>query len=1303
MSLDINKWSDHLILLQTHAQGLLAALYCAKQFVDPEATSPTSDILARGGSPDVAFTYNGSPVSPVSASRPALERLRVLAEAGDHGLGDFFKKIVKKFPDVGDITKSSSYQAFVKASDTILEELKPYYDLLSATAEFAETAQTVLQQGVNLLTFGFDTNPEIVNIFLDVLVSFVSVIYLVNGLGNERKIIAFAYSRAYQVAKQKDELNWGRLSKFLTAYDKPLPAIQENLSILAPRIMSILLELKTHLTQRLCVSADGLRKTAVLSLTPEMSGVKAPEPDMKHLQGLAAQNRYFTITVIGFLLCPGEVVKNPTSVEHLKLAFSYAYVLPLIRNEALDITSEYDHTFKANSKLGKILKTDFTDALSSSHLTAPTFHKDRRDYLRHQLKQILCLCDDHAILCTKFMVIISAIGFAKDEILWYFHHLDADVASKKKGKKEPRSHDVGVIELMWLLKEICGRLMRKVDVIRDAMANHIAEIHVPGILENIENALQSPELAAENTGLLLKAMADTLALIPTERLSDVIQDGGLEGVRLNWLRFQVCAALPTSVASIPHTAHLSTLMGDLYIKSRWLDKFEACLKQQSSLQDLCYYQTPLQELLRECMDTSPESIRFVGVLGLLAEDFMGNVSPCWPAEQKQLSIHSVLFATEIYSILGQYAASIAHDIALIHIAHEAQVLSSEAVAFLPRDAEREKERHKKKGPAPGFGVGRKGVGVESAGGRRPGWESELRGGGEVKRFVFLVVLFFRSFVEGLERMKILLRNVITALSNPLMVLVHDSEFHPFEFFLECLATKFKTNTQQKKLSSSYNSQYSFLMSSIYKIHEQTTESSFLGLGKAEVLEGDEPMAFDVKRPSVFLAEVRAYLDAMQFVDHFVPVDCTEMLREVLLGQIDFDSAKSLSDAQPDQMVYQYTLKDPKTKAREKNKPPSVNTNQSLLVTYMVWYSEFVASKATTGNICHAPNRRSFVSKTHLQFQAELYTDINELKSLAELLGPTGIRFMDEKLVRIVASITASLKDVITLNQEALERLRADWDEEVKSLEALRKLRSMKEVTTKLITIGFILEFRKLLLDAVNSAFGYGCGHILSAVRTASEQYSTIGVEQNPEVAKALSQLSNQLGMTDMWDWSLSSAFSPIAGDIPSTDALPHLFAAALWSMSFDEGAIYNPYINGLENNGHCLVTAFDTLSRHLLATAAKENADIIPFSHREFVNCASTILMRLRHKATEKTEKDLQTKNLDASFLVLEKFMTASPYLSADIAEELLPTPLLTSIAMDLHRKYTDAGVTTSKKVVSPGAGTASAGVVAVGDEEAAM
>ena len=101
------------------------------------------------------------------------------------------------------------------------------------------------------------------------------------------------------------------------------------------------------------------------------------------------------------------------------------------------------------------------------------------------------------------------------------------------------------------------------------------------------------------------------------------------------------------------------------------------------------------------------------------------------AQQKQLSIHSVLFATEIYSILGQYAANIAHDIALIHIQHETQVLPQDCLAFLPRDLLGAGEKHKKKGLVGGFGVGRKPIGERFL--QRPGWESAMKGENGVKR------------------------------------------------------------------------------------------------------------------------------------------------------------------------------------------------------------------------------------------------------------------------------------------------------------------------------------------------------------------------------------------------------------------------------------------------------------------------------------------------------------------------------------------------------------------------------------------
>ena len=72
-----------------------------------------------------------------------------------------------------------------------------------------------------------------------------------------------------------------RLSKFILTFDKPTPAIQDVLSPLASKIVGLLVSFKPDLEFRTLSSADKLRNQAALSLTPQMSGIKAPEPDEK--------------------------------------------------------------------------------------------------------------------------------------------------------------------------------------------------------------------------------------------------------------------------------------------------------------------------------------------------------------------------------------------------------------------------------------------------------------------------------------------------------------------------------------------------------------------------------------------------------------------------------------------------------------------------------------------------------------------------------------------------------------------------------------------------------------------------------------------------------------------------------------------------------------------------------------------------------------------------------------------------------------------------------------------------------------
>lgn len=98
---------------------------------------------------------------------------------------------------------------------------------------------------------------------------------------------------------------------------------------------------------------------------------------------------------------------------------------------------------------------------------------------------------------------------------------------------------------------------------------------------------------------------------------------------------------------------------------------------------------------------------------------------------------------------------------------------------------------------------------------------------------------------------------------------------------------------------------SYMMSCVFKPHEAASSSAFPSFGSNNA--GDEGLSFDVKRPSVLLNELHAYLTALRFIDclgmaflpsldcliseanYFgmliVPTHCTSGIKEILLGQL----------------------------------------------------------------------------------------------------------------------------------------------------------------------------------------------------------------------------------------------------------------------------------------------------------------------------------------------------------------------------------------------------------------------------------
>lgn len=69
-------------------------------------------------------------------------------------------------------------------------------------------------------------------------------------------------------------------------------------------------------------------------------------------------------------------------------------------------------------------------------------------------------------------------------------------------------------------------------------------------------------------------------------------------------------------------------------------------------------------------------------------------------------------------------------------------------------------------------------------------------------------------------------------------------------------------------------------------------------------------------------------------------------------------------------------------------------------------------RISAGNICFSMNQRTFVSLTvegAIPFNAEEFSDMNELRALADLIGPYGMKLINETLMWHISSQVQELK------------------------------------------------------------------------------------------------------------------------------------------------------------------------------------------------------------------------------------------------------------------------------------------------------
>uniref|UniRef100_A0A9J2PDS2 Membrane-associated protein gex-3 n=1 Tax=Ascaris lumbricoides TaxID=6252 RepID=A0A9J2PDS2_ASCLU len=394
-----------------------------------------------------------------------------------------------------------------------------------------------------------------------------------------------------------------------------------------------------------------------------------------------------------------------------------------------------------------------------------------------------------------------------------------------------------------------------------------------------------------------------------------------------------------------------------------------------------------------------------------------------------------------------------------------------------------------------------------------------------------------------------------------------------------------------------------------------------------IMAGDHP-----RRPSELLSALHAHMAVLQNIDTAVNMDTTRLFNTVLLQQ---------------------------------TQPLDCHSAETITSIYTKWYLEVVLRRMSAGHILFTPHLAALIPNPEYQhpFNPDQYTDTRELRALAQLLGPYGVKFMSERLIWHVACQINELYKIVNEYRDVLRIARSNFDkpEKMRELLMISSTGPMESVLQRVTIIGEILSFRGLLQVALHDVLEERLPFLLSAVHNLHESSS----EHNRLV---ISEMCAAVGLPTEVDVALMNAVraqtpqsQPPEEQYAVTCLLFVFIALSLPRLALSPTSTFKATLHASPNNSQCIPIAVVTLANTLFCLHGRGD---VTERMKEFLALASSGLLRLSDAAS-----DFELlKSRQSVYVLLEELVKRSPYLSFDLLESCFPYNLVRASYQHCYR-----------------------------------
>jgi len=1108
----------------------------------------------------------------------------------DANLQPVFKAVLKRFPDTGGLSQVQGANNFEASQKEILEKISEAYECLLGIVDFRDAALHVLGDCNRLVSLGTDMNPDVTNLFLKLLVCYVRV-NLIASFFTDRKLVAAIYSRAYNLANGTSEPNYPRISKYLLDFESPIDKMHEDLFGLSARVGQVLGLMKANF-DRSFPPTDSLFHDGPLNSLHNPSIIAKPSEEGRRLTDLAKPNEITEGILFGFLVCPSELSKQ-ANFDIWKAALQRGFQYEIYRDELINFHQEFEQLLSSYKGNVKQAKSTFSEATSTMVSTCPIFHHERRTFLRLQLYQTYeLLLDKPAVVVPKLSLLCSLLGMARDEVLWYFRHLDKPAPKNSKAKfRDEDNKDLLITEIIYLTQKIKGLILQQKAVIQQYYMSYLSGYYRTKLQQMVEqtSASQKFDEKTRNYFDALLASLDQLNSKPT--------NPDLEPFRLNFIRVQVFFTLPNSPVTSA-ASNLVSLLSEISGRTSYVDRLDEVLNANANFAVLYFEKAAFQNCFGISLKHVAQS-QFAEAYFSMARGFLGNISPYFPKEASILGPRATQFLDQMYSDLAKRIAELIHEISLTtRDVSMKSVPEQTPNPFLKREAA--KEGKSKKIP----------LGPSELDPNQPGTESQMRSNTEIKK---------------MHARTQLVKHLTLALCQEDSVTFYDATFYPKQYLLEAISNRIR----------------SFL----------------LNVSRVEVLPTDPPGTPSIKRPSLALVEIESYLYAHLTIEAAANVGLTGLLRDILLDNVDLDSARKMTKSSQAEAA---------AAAAKKKRADTVPTGAGenpLLFAYGKWYIESFLAAVQGGGIVYSPFRKGFVSKSLNPIKIEKFANITEFYALAQIIGPNGLKYFEERLMRTISTTVGEIKEMLKVNEDSLAMVRENWQSEARCLDAQKRLKNIDGLYEKTSMLGTLLAFRSLMAEALSQVLNDKTYHLYNCIFNAHMQYpaNTYGVAGYA----AVDELANWAGIFQNVDVALRKNLAVHCQD-PSYDRriwdyLPYLYGITLSTLTNLDTSAYNTNVENSENNSICISVALNKLTVAIMSLVSSyEEANAVTNYQKTFLEVSSTCLLRL--------SKD-KPKELDSVVLILSEFAEQSKFITADVLDEVLPYSYIKTAFSDTFKR----------------------------------